>query len=56
LDDRLAARIDQTTGHVVLFGSSSVTEKSSLLQLSALARWADTLTSANENFATRLMM
>ncbi len=56
LDDRLAARIDQTTGHVVLFSSGSISEKSALLQLSSLARWADSLTSANENFASRLMM
>ncbi len=56
LDDRLVARINQTSGHVTLSGSSSVTEQSSLLQMNSLARWADTLTSANDNFASRLMM
>lgn len=55
LDDRLNARIDQTNGHVILLSEGS-SDRCASQQLGAVAKWAEALATANENFASRLIL
>ncbi len=59
LDDRLAAHIDQTTGHVVLGAGTSAAGASggdrAQQHLNSIAKWAEALATANESFGSRLM-